>query len=613
MTDYLKQKIKHAPRTPGVYMMKDEEGTVIYIGKARDIRSRIRSYFGGTDSRFMVPFLVSRVCDIDFIVTETEKEALILENNLIKEHRPKYNVDFRDDKAYFHIRMDLREPFPRFQLVRRPKKDGAKYFGPYPSSSSAKETLRFLQPIFPLRTCRKQELNSRKRPCLEYEIGRCSAPCCHLIDAAAYEGLARDAAAFLEGRTKRLLVDLRDRMKNAADQMNYEAAAVLRDRIVSIEHTLEKQRMASMDARDQDVYGVYREDDMTQICAVLIRGGNIVGQKIFPLIRIGGETAEIVSALVKRYYDADAYIPAEILTPVAMEDGAVIAEWLTEKKGRAVSVLTRQKGKGAAILDMAQRNAENIFRTERLARDNPEKTIRILAEKLHLKNLPVRIECFDISNIGGRQAVGSMVTFESGLPLKARYRRFRIKTIDGADDYGMMYEVLKRRYLKKDDLPDLLMVDGGKGQLGVAVSVLKDLAVDNIDVIAIAKEKRDERDDVLKKGPFQVKKDYDRIYLPGRKDPVNLSHWPATLFLLQRIRDEAHRFAISYHRKLKEKQDLQSLLDEIPGIGGVRKKALLKYFGDAAHIREAPQETLQKVEGIGKATAAQIYDYLRKQ
>lgn len=612
MSDYLQQKIKHAPRSPGVYMMKGAEGEILYVGKARDIRSRIRAYFGGTDARVMVPFLVSRVCAIDFIVTETEKEALILENNLIKEHRPRYNVYFRDDKTYFHIRLDPREPFPRFQLVRRPRKDGARYFGPYPSSAQAKETLRFLQPVFPLRTCGNAELKSRRRPCLEHEIGRCPAPCCGLIDAAAYEGLVRDATAFLDGREKRLMDDLRTRMTEASEAMNFEAAAVFRDRIAAIETTLEKQRMAAVTAKDQDVFGVYRQDDVTQICAVLIRSGNLVGQKVFPLIRVGGETPEILSALVKRFYDGDVYIPAEIVMPEEVEDRAVIAEWLTEKKGKAVNVMTPQRGKGAALLDMARQNAENIFRTERLAKENPEETLNLLAAKLNLKKRPGRIECFDISNIGGTSAVGSMVTFVAGLPEKARYRRYKIKTVEGVDDYAMMYEVLRRRYARGENLPDLIMVDGGRGQLGVALSVLKDLALEGMDVIGIAKEKRDAPEAVFPGGPGRVVKDHDRVYLPGRKNPVNLTRVPACLFLLQRIRDEAHRFAVSYHRNLKGKQDLRSLLDAVPGLGPARVKALLQYFGDVGPIREASKEALQKVEGIGKATARQIYDFLRQ-
>ena len=594
LRDTLESKIRNIPRAPGVYIMKDKNGRVIYVGKARDLKSRIRTYFGGTDSRFMIPFLVSKIHDVEFIITDTEKEALILENNLIKEHRPKYNVNFRDDKAYFNIRINLTDPFPRFQLVRRAKKDGARYFGPYPSSASAKETLHFLQQIFPLRTCRDRELKNRKRPCLEYQIGRCLAPCANLIGSEAYRRLAKDGVAFLEGRENKLIADLCSRMNSATEHLNFEEAAVLRDRIAAIEKTLEKQRIVSMSFKDQDVFGLYREGDLTQICALYIRKGKLIGKKAFPIFKIGVDTSEILSSILKQYYDGDAFIPEETIVPHDMEDRAVIEDWLAEKKGRVVSIVVPGRGQGRDLLHLARRNAENMFKTELLFESNLEETGKMLVRHLHLRNLPGRIECFDVSNIGGQYAVGSMVTFVAGTPWKQGYKRFKIKTVVGADDYGMMYEVLKRRYRNRENLPDLIVVDGGKGQLGVAVSVLRDLGIEEIDIIGLAKGERE-----------------DRVYLPGRKDPVYLSKWPAAMFLLQRIRDEAHRFAVSYHRKLKEKEDFQSALDEIPGIGRDRKRVLLTFFGDIKKIREASVEALQHVDGIGKHTAEKIHAFLR--
>jgi excinuclease ABC subunit C len=326
MTDELDVKIKNAPRNPGVYIMKDREGAILYVGKARDLKVRIRAYFARTDSRAMIPFLVSRIRDMEFIITGTEKEALILENNLIKEHRPRYNVDFRDDKAYFNIRIDPSGSFTRFQLVRRPKKDGARYFGPYPSSAAARETLRFLQTIFPLRSCRDQELKGRRRPCLEYEIGRCTAPCVGRIEEAAYRRLVRDGIAFLEGRERTLIGELRDRMNEAAEALRFEEAAALRDRIAAIEETLERQRIVSMTSRNRDVFGLYRGDDQTQISALFIRNGRMIGQKVFPLIRLRAETSEILSSLIMRYYDGVADIPDEIVVPEALEDGDVMEE-----------------------------------------------------------------------------------------------------------------------------------------------------------------------------------------------------------------------------------------------------------------------------------------------
>ena len=594
MMDTYESKIRDAPRAAGVYIMKDKDGRAIYVGKAKDLRSRIRAYFGGTDARYMIPFLVSRIHDMEFIITETEKEALILENNLIKEHRPRYNVNFRDDKAYFNIRINLTDPFPRFQLVRRVKRDGARYFGPYPSGASAKETLRFLQQIFPLRTCRDQELKSRERACLEYQMRRCSAPCIGLIDGEAYHRLAKDGVAFLEGRGNKLLADLRSRMDSATEHLDFEEAAILRDRIAAIEKTLEKQRIVSMSFKDQDVFGLYREGNLTQICVLYIRNGKLIGKKAFPLFKIRIDTQEILSSLLKQYYDGEVFIPGEIIVPDDMEDRTVMEEWLAEKRGKRVSIVVPKRGQGMDLLRIARRNAENICKTEYLFKADPEETISMLARHLLLRNLPERIECFDISNIGGQYAVGSMVTFVAGDPWKRGYRRFKIKTVVGADDYGMMHEVLRRRYESRENLPDLIMVDGGKGQLGVAVSVLRDLGIEGVDVISLAKGEKG-----------------DMVYLSGRKDSLCLSRLPACLFLLQRVRDEAHRFAVSYYRNVKEKKDFQSVLDEIPGIGEDRKRALLTFFGDIKKIREASVEALQQVEGIGRKTAEKIHAFLR--
>src|SRR3989339_362934 len=424
MSGDLDIKAKHAPRSPGIYLMKDGAGEVLYVGKARDLRVRIRSYFARTDARAMIPFLISRVQDLEFIITGAEKEALILENNLIKEHRPRYNVDFRDDKSYYHVRIDPSEPFARFQLVRRPKKDGGRYFGPYPSSAAAKEPLRFLQTIFPLRSCRDRELKGRRRPCLEYEIGRCSAPCVGRIDGAAYQRLVEDGITFLEGRERTLIGDLRTRMNAAAEELRFETAAALRDRIAAIEETLERQRIVSATGKNRDIFGLCREGDLTQISALFIRSGRMIGQKAFPLIRLRAENSEILSSLLKRYYDGVADIPDDIVIPEDLEDGDVVAEWLTEKRGRGVAIVAPKRGEALALLDIAQRNAESAFRTARLAADRPLETLPLLEEKLGLRNVPFLIECFDISNIGGKYAVGAMVTFAAGAPRKEGYRRF---------------------------------------------------------------------------------------------------------------------------------------------------------------------------------------------
>jgi excinuclease ABC subunit C len=602
MTDQLIVRLKNAPASPGVYLMKDNDGKVIYVGKAGNLRSRIRTYFGRTDGRSMVSFLIAKVRDVEFILTDTEKEALILENNLIKEHRPRYNVNFRDDKTYFNIRMDPAAVFPRFELVRRPRKDGARYFGPYPSSAAAKETLRFIQSIFRLRTCRDQEVMSRKRPCIEYQIKRCLAPCAGLIDRASYERLVNDSIAFMEGRGKKLTADLCARMDTASEHLRFEEAAVLRDTIAAIEETLEKQTVVSGFLMDRDVFGLHRKGNLTQICILYVRKGKIIGKKQFPLLRIGSDSSEILSSLLKQYYDGGAYIPDEIIIPFNIEDRPVTAEWLSEKKGKKVSVTAPKRGHGMKLLKIAANNARSIFEMEKYGIP-AEEILSLLVTGLVLKNIPRRIECFDISNIGGKYAVGSMVTFVEGKAWKSGYRRFRIKTVHGADDYAMMYEVLNRRYRGKVNLPDLILVDGGKGQLGVAVAVLKDLNIEGVDVVALAKETRQRYTDGSE----------DRVFIVGKKDPLHVSKWPEALFLLQKVRDEAHRFAVTYYRQLKGRGDFHSLLDEITGISTAKKKALLRLLGDVGRIRDASIQELQEVQGIGRKTAAKIHAFLNGQ
>jgi excinuclease ABC subunit C len=443
---------------------------------------------------------------------------------------------------------------------------------------------------------------SRKRPCIEYEIKRCLAPCAGLIDRASYEGLVNDSMAFMEGRDKKLIADLCVRMNTASEHLRFEEAAVLRDTIAAIEETLEKQTVVSGFLMDRDVFGMHRKGNLTQICILYVRKGKIIGKKTFPLFRIGSNSSEILSSLLQQYYDGGAYIPDEIIIPLDIEDRAVMAEWLSEKKGKKVSVAVPIRGKRMELLKIAGDNAKSIFELEKHATPM-EETLSVLARELLLKNIPRRLECFDISNIGGKYAVGSMVTFVDGKAWKPGYRRFRIKTVDGADDYAMMYEVLNRRYREKDNLPDIILVDGGKGQLSVAVAALKDLNIEGVDVVALAKELRQRQTD----------RGEDRAYIVGKKDPVYVSKWPEALFLLQRVRDEAHRFAVAYHRQLKGKGDFHSLLDEITGIGAEKKKALLKLFGDVSRIRNASVQELQAVQGIGGKTAAKIHAFLKGQ
>ena len=605
----LEKKLHAVPSSTGVYLMKDEKGNVIYVGKAKNLRSRIRNYFQGTDTRAMVPFLVSRVRDLDFVVTNTEKEAFLLENTLIKEHRPRYNVIFRDDKTYVSLRLDTRQDFPAFQVVRKMKKDGARYFGPYPSGLAARETLKFLHQLFPFRTCKDREFKTRRRPCIEYEIRNCVGPCVGLVGKEEYRKFIDDAVLFLEGRETKLLDLLRKRMAEAAENLEFEEAARLRDRIAAVETTVEKQRMVSAEFKDQDVFGLYREDDQVQVCALRIREGKTLGTKKFPPVRTAAGDAEVLSSLLRQYYDVELFIPAEVVIPEDIEDGDVLAEWLSEKRGKKVDLIVPRRGPRRDLAGIARQNAEDILKSERAVRMDEETAMALLRDKLHLHKLPRRIECFDISNLGGQLPVGSLVSFVDGKPDKSGYRLFHVRGVEGADDYASMYEVLKRRFENRENLPDLLMVDGGRGQVSMAVTVLRELGIGNLDVIGLAKGSAPGGDaEGVRRRPSM--KEQDHVYLAGRKDPVYLIKYPAALFFLQRIRDEAHRFAITHHRRRMEKRDVRSLLDDIPGVGAAKKKALLRQFGDIDSIRRAGPEELRKVPGITEKLAEEILRHL---
>ena len=604
----LKEKMTSAPRSPGVYIMRDDQGKVIYVGKANDLKSRIASYFSGKDTRPMAPFLMARVHDIDFITTTTGKEALILENNLIKKHHPRYNVILRDDKTYYHLSLDPAEKFPRLQLVRKRMKNTALYFGPYPSGLAARETLRFVQQVFPLRTCRNRDFQLRLRPCLEYQIGRCLAPCKGLIDEAAYRKMIDGTVAFLQGRRRELIADLKKQMEEAAEAFNYEEAAHLRDRIGALTHTLEKQNVDWAGNSDQDVLGVYGEGYIYQFCILFVRSGKLLGSKSFAPIKTKVDLSEIVSSVLQQYFE-NSNLPDEIILPCDLPAESAIAEWLSDKKGKKVLLAFPRRGSKKALLDMACANARELLGTVRKKEERKTAAMEILRDKLSLSGLPRRIECYDISNISGKNAVGSMVVFQDGEPDKAGYRRFRVKNMDEPDDYAMMREVLTRRFTGGEVFPDLVVVDGGKGQLNVALSVMKDLKI-KMDVIGLAKE---ERSFVTGKEIRKMKavKSEDRVYLPGRKDAVFLSAWPGALALLQQVRDEAHRFAVSYHHRLKQKEDFRSVLDAIPDIGIRRRKSLLQTFGSVHQIQNASPEDLQKVDGIGEELAKKIHSHFQ--
>ena len=607
----LKEKMNSAPRSPGVYLMKDAQGKIIYVGKANDLKSRISSYFTGKDTRPMAPFLMARIHDIEFITTSTEKEALILENNLIKRHRPRYNVNLRDDKTYYHLSLDPKEKFPRVQLVRKRVNNAALYFGPYPSGLAAKETLRFVQQVFPLRSCRNRDFKLRSRPCLEYQIGRCTAPCIGLIDEDSYRKLVEGAVSFLQGRRRELISGIKVQMEEAVQNLNFEEAACLRDRIGALKHALERQNVDWGGTKDQDVLGVYAHDDSYQLCILFVRGGKLLGSKSFAPVKMKMDLTEIISSCLTQYYDGGANIPDEIIIPCPLPDEEVIIEWLMDKKEKKVAMTVPSRGTKNALMEMAVANARSLWESGQKREEQKTAGMKILQEKLSLAKLPQRIECYDISNINGKHAVGSLVVFQDGEPDKSSYRRFRVKTVSESDDYAMMYEVLSRRFARGENLPDLVVVDGGKGQLNVALSVLKDLKI-KMDVIGLAKEERAIFSGKAL-GKKKTGKSEDRVYMPRRKDAICLSAWPQAMRILQQARDEAHRFALSYHHQIKQKNDFGSILDNIPDVGEARKKILLKHFGFSKKVKDATLEELQKVPGIGKEMAEKIYTALRNE
>ena len=602
LMESLTQKIDHFPAHPGVYLFKDNRATILYVGKAGNIKHRVNSYFQKPEDKDAKTLaMLEKVADIDTIVTDTEKEALILENNLIKAHRPRYNIKLRDDKNYPCLRLSVEEEFPTLSIVRRIKKDRSVYFGPFPSATSLRETLKLIRRIFPIRTCLDTKFSNRLRPCINYEMGRCLGPCCGKVDPAQYQEMVHQVRMFLEGKNRELVERLKEKMEEEAEKLHFEVAAKIRDQVEHIEKIIEKQKIVSTDFLDQDVIGFYRQDHAFVIHPLFIRGGKLLGGKgfVFPSTGLPGE--EVLSSFLHQYYREGKFIPEQILAPEAIPDQHLVEQWLTELKGKRVKILVPAKGDKRHLLKMACENAEQfLLAKDELERDG-EKLLEALKERLHLKNVPRRIEAFDISNLQGGNAVGSMVCFEDGRPDKERYRHFRIRTIEGADDTGMMYEVLLRRYQKaveKNDLPDLVLLDGGRGQLNVAQEVFKELRIEEVDLISLAKERAVEGSRLSRLGKTE-----EKLFHPQYKEPFILGRRSPALHLLDRIRDEAHRFAITYHKKVRGREAIKSELGEIPGIGQVRQKELLKYFETVEKIKEATEEELTQVPKMNRKSA----------
>lgn len=596
MTDELQEKLQILPDKPGVYLMKDAQGRIIYVGKAVNLKNRVRSYFQSSRNHSpKVQALVARIVDLEYIVTASEIEALIFECNLIKKHHPKYNISLRDDKTYPYIKV-TNEDYPRVFTTRKVLKDGARYFGPYTSAGAVHETLRLLKKLFPLRSCRKLDA---VRPCLEHHIKRCLAPCSGQVDAADYGEMIKAVCLFLEGRSDAVAQNLRQRMEEAAEQLQFEMAAKLRDQLAAIEKITEKQNMVT-GSGDQDAIGLARSALGVCVQVFFIRSGKMVGRDHFLLSGAEDETDDaMLTAFIKQYYNQATFIPREILLPMPLVEQPLLADWLSSSKGSRVAVETPKRGTKKDIVNMAIGNATLVLEEQasklQSRSEQTEGAVSELGRYLELSKRPERMECFDISHIQGSETVASMVVFEGGMPKKEDYRRYKLKTVEGKpDDFRSMQEVVGRRYREAaEPLPDLIIIDGGKGQLSSALEVIRGVGLAEIPVIGLAKE-------------------FEHIFREGNSEPLILPRHSQALYLIQRIRDEAHRFAITYHRKLRAKRNLVSVLDHVPGIGAKRRKALWDAFGSLNKMKEASVEEMAAVPGMNVPTAQAVYDFFRR-
>ncbi len=603
------EKLEALPARPGCYLFRGGEGAVLYVGKAKSLRSRVRSYFqeGSSDDRFFLPLLRELIVDLETVVVGTEKEAAILENALIKEHRPRFNVKLRDGKEFLSLRLDPTAAYPRLELVRKPATDAARYFGPYPSATSARRTLHLVNKHFQLRTCTDQEFSRRKRPCLQYQIKRCPAPCVFEIDEEAYRQQVRAVTLFLDGRHKELAQDLGERMKEASRGLHFELAAVYRDQLLAIEAVHETQRLVGDAGDHQDVISLYREGELVEVAILYVRGGRVTDAATFSLKKVEVPDDELVAALLREHCIDAASLPDEILLPVLPEGADGVSDWLSERRGKKVSLAVPRRGHKAHLVALARENAEHAFKEKRRAGDDVEDRLRQIQERLRLPRLPRRIECCDISHLGGEDTVGAVVSLRDGLPDKARYRVFHVKGVSGGDDYGAMREVLSRRFRRaiehapdEDDerwaLPDLFVVDGGRGQLGVALTAAADLGLHDLPIVSLAKERETALGEEL----------VDRVYLPGQKNGIPLKKESNALFFLARARDEAHRFSNAARVKLGRGRRMRSSLDDVKGLGPKTKKALLSALGTPEAILEASDEALLAIPGVTKRTVTAL-------
>ncbi len=595
------QFLKNLPGSPGAYLMMDRKGKVLYVGKAGNLKSRVRSYFvRGGDERPRIRFLMERVESIQTILTETEKEALILENNLIKQHHPKYNVNLRDDKSFFSLRLNVSHPFPRLSLVRtqRIKPDGERYFGPYSSARDARVTLKFIQNLFPLRQCTDRHMATCKRPCLNCQMRRCLCPCTGNVDRAEYARMVDGVALLLQGRNEDLKNRLTNEMEEAADDLRFEEAARLRDRLAAIERTLEAQNVSFFHLKDLDVIAlVTGEKDLFVVEVLSFRKGNLLSGESFVFRNPALDEEEIMTSTIKQYYGSGAFVPKEVLVSQPIDQLELIQGWLSGLRGKKTTIRVPTRGHGARLLQLALKNAHDALSQEEW-KSSAESPLERIAQRLHLPDLPNAVEGYDISNVSGSEPVGVKVFFRDGQPDKSMYRLYKMRGFTDQDDPGMIYQTIARRlrHRNEEPMPDLLLIDGGKSQLNAACAALKDsLDEPNPAVVAIAK--------VREEG------DQERFYLPNRKNPVIFPRGDAGLMLLMRVRDEAHRFAHSSHTRRRKRAVIRSGLDDVPGIGPKKRTALLRRFGSVKALLDASDESILIVPGITAKDLRQIRDH----
>ena len=609
VNDGFSERLKALPAKPGVYIMRDAKSDIIYVGKAARLKDRVRSYFGSPRSlEGKTRRLVAQISDFEFIVTHSEQEALILESTLVKKHQPYFNIRLKDDKHYPYLKIDLTDPWPRVYITRKVEKDGSRYFGPYASAGSVRLTLDLVKKLFPWRSCTKTITGTDPRPCLDYYIHRCIAPCTSYCTKEEYDEVIQQVIKFLEGRTDEVVSELRDKMTVAADEFDYERAAIYRDQIKAVERVMERQQMALTTPADMDVFGIARADDEACVQVFFVRGTKVIGRDHFVLQGTRDETdARVLESFLQQFYESAVYVPREVLLPADAGNKELLQTWLTAKRGRSVTLAAPQRGEKKHLVGLANENAREALAMMRVKwMADKGKTLAALEElrdELDLPSAPRRIECYDISHTQGTNQVASMVVFVDGRPLPSEYRRFKIKHTEGNNDVLSMTEVLQRRFKRAKEatedgeedparggwgvLPDLLLIDGGKPQLGAALDVLRDMGLGDVPVAGLAKEN-------------------EEIYVADTASPTILPRTSQALYLIQRIRDEAHRFAITFHRQVRAKSSIKSALDEIPGVGPRRKQALIRKFGSVRGIREAGVDEIAGTDGINLQLAERL-------